>query len=506
MLAANWQKCLDNLRSELPSQQFNTWIRPLQAQPDAGRLTLLAPNRFVKDWVKDKFLARIEELFSGICPESPVEIILDIAQYPGGVLDCGNGARFPLEATVADSDISAGDFAHRPRPPMSNGADSARLIAALPQPEPVPSADPAPAPVKKPMRRPRNMDVVIDGKLRHHGSLNRDNSFENFIEGKSNQLARAAALQVAENPGSAYNPLFIYGGVGLGKTHLMHAVGNTMLARNPGARIVYLHSETFVATMVTALQLNAINEFKRFYRSVDALLIDDIQFFANKERSQEEFFHTFNALLEGGQQIILTSDRFHKEINGLEDRLKSRFGWGLSVAVEPPELETRAAILIKKAALSRVDLSNEAAMFIAQRLRSNVRELEGALKKVIAHASFKRERIDVDLIKEALKDLFAVQAKQVTIDNIQRSVAEYYKIKMSDMLSKRRNRSIARPRQVAMCLSKELTSYSLPEIGDAFGGRDHTTVLHACRQVRSLVCSSTDIEEDYNNLMRSLTS
>jgi len=352
---------------------------------------------------------------------------------------------------------------------------------------------------------PRNMDIIIEGKLRHKGALKAESTFNNFIEGKSNQLARAAALQVAENPGYAYNPLFIYGGVGLGKTHLMHAIGNYLVAKKPDAKVVYLHSETFVATMVTALQLNAINEFKRFYRSVDALLIDDIQFFAGKERSQEEFFHTFNALLEGGQQIILTCDRYHKEIKGLEERLKSRFGWGLTVAVEPPELETRAAILINKAELSHVELPYDAALYIAQRLRSNVRELEGALKRVIAHANFKGEKISLDLIKDALRDLFALQDKLVTIDNIQRSVAEYYKIKMGDMLSKRRNRSIARPRQVAMSLSKELTNHSLPEIGDAFGGRDHTTVLHAVKQIKKLRHSSVDIEEDYDNLLRSLS-
>ena len=347
---------------------------------------------------------------------------------------------------------------------------------------------------------------VIKGRVLHRGALNSENNFENFVIGKSNQLARAAAMQVAENPGYAYNPLFIYGGVGLGKTHLMHAIGNCILEKKPDARVVYLHSETFVATMVSALQLNAINEFKRFYRSVDALLIDDIQFFAGKERSQEEFFHTFNALLEGGHQIILTCDRFHKEITGLEERLKSRFGWGLTVAVEPPELETRAAILMNKAELSRVTLPYEAALFIAQRLRSNVRELEGALKRVIAHANFKGQEITLELIKEALRDLFAIQDKLVSIDNIQRSVAEYYKIKMADMLSKRRNRSVARPRQVAMTLSKELTNHSLPEIGDAFGGRDHTTVLHACKQISKLRHSSTDIQEDYNNLLRSLSS
>ena len=347
---------------------------------------------------------------------------------------------------------------------------------------------------------------IVRGKLRHRGALNKENTFGNFVEGKSNQLARAAAIQVSENPGGSYNPLFIYGGVGLGKTHLMHAIGNELIKKKPGARVVYLHSETFVATMVTALQLNAISEFKRFYRSVDALLIDDIQFFAGKERSQEEFFHTFNALLEGDQQIILTSDRYHKEISGLEERLKSRFGWGLTVAVEPPELETRAAILMNKASLSSVILPNDAAMFIAQRLRSNVRELEGALKRVVAHSNFCGAPISIDLIKEALRDLFTIQDKLVTIDNIQRSVAEYYKIKMSDMLSKRRNRSIARPRQVAMCLAKELTNHSLPEIVDAFGGRDHTTVMHACRQITKLRHSLIDINEDYNNLLRSLSS
>jgi chromosomal replication initiator protein len=352
----------------------------------------------------------------------------------------------------------------------------------------------------------RNMDITIEGKLRHRGALNQENTFENFIVGKSNQLARAAAEQVAENPGDAYNPLFIYGGVGLGKTHLMHAIGNYLVAKKPTAKVVYLHSETFVATMVTALQLNAMGEFKRFYRSVDALLIDDIQFFSGKERSQEEFFHTFNALLEEGHQIILTCDRFHKEINGLEERLKSRFGWGLTVAVEPPELETRAAILINKAERCNVSLPYEAAFFIAQRLRSNVRELEGALKRVIAHANFKGEPIGLDLIKEALRDLFALQDKLVTIDNIQRSVAGYYKIRMSDMLSKRRNRSVARPRQVAMSLSKELTNHSLPEIGDAFGGRDHTTVMHACKQIHRLRHSSMDIQEDYKNLLRALSN
>jgi chromosomal replication initiator protein len=336
--------------------------------------------------------------------------------------------------------------------------------------------------------------------------LNRDFTFDSFVEGKSNQLAFAAARQVAENPGGSYNPLFIYGGVGLGKTHLMHAVGHAMKKKNPEAKIVYLHSERFVADMVKALQLKAIDEFKRFYRSVDALLIDDIQFFAGKERSQEEFFHTYNALLEGGQQMILTCDRYPKEIDGVEERLKSRFGWGLTVAVEPPELETRAAILINKAQQSGMDLTKDAAFFIAQRIRSNVRELEGALKRVMAHAQFTGRSIDIDLIRESLKDLLALQDKLVTIDNIQRVVADYYKLKMSDMLSKRRSRSVARPRQVAMSIAKELTSHSLPEIGESFGGRDHTTVLHACRKVKELEGMDREVQRDLKNLYRSLST
>jgi chromosomal replication initiator protein len=473
----HWERCIESLKEELPSQQFNTWIRPLQLTVDGDSLQLLAPNRFIKDWVKGKFLSRIQDLLekSG---DRPVSLELSVT----------GEFREQRRESVAVS------------PAAGNPASLTTTSPAKPA-----QLSAAPVIVTRETDRP-SMDTIIEGKLRHRGALNEEYHFDNFVVGKSNQLARAAARQVAENPGYAYNPLFIYGGVGLGKTHLMHAIGNYLVAQKPNAKVVYLHSETFVATMVTALQLNAINEFKRFYRSVDALLIDDIQFFAGKERSQEEFFHTFNALLEGGQQIILTCDRFHKEINGLEERLKSRFGWGLTVAVEPPELETRAAILMNKADQCQIELPNEAALYIAQRLRSNVRELEGALKRVIAHANFRCEPISVDLIKEALRDLFAVQDKLVTIDNIQRSVAEYYKIKMADMLSKRRNRSVARPRQVAMTLSKELTNHSLPEIGDAFGGRDHTTVLHACKQITKLRHSSTDIQEDYNNLLRSLSS
>ena len=475
-----WQNCIESLKAEVPAEEFRTWIAPLEVEISSNVLSVSAPNRFISDWVRGKYLPRILEIVEAYEDE---EITVDLHVH--------TSKRFvepPKQAVM-----------HPKTTNKYNGSSIEGHQTSIDETLP-----------KGASQAPRQQGVspnnVIKGKVLHQGSLNSKNNFENFVIGKSNQLARAAAMQVAENPGYAYNPLFIYGGVGLGKTHLMHAIGNYLLSKKPDARVVYLHSETFVATMVSALQLNAINEFKRFYRSVDALLIDDIQFFAGKERSQEEFFHTFNALLEGGHQIILTCDRFHKEINGLEERLKSRFGWGLTVAVDPPELETRAAILMNKAELSGVQLPYEAALFVAQRLRSNVRELEGALKRVIAHANFKGQDITLELIKEALRDLFALQEKLVTIDNIQRSVAEYYKIKMADMLSKRRNRSVARPRQVAMTLSKELTNHSLPEIGDAFGGRDHTTVLHACRQIAKLRHSSRDIQEDYNNLLRSLSS
>lgn len=522
----NWQKCIDCLRTELPAQQFNTWIRPLHAELDSNELRIFAPNRFILDWVKGKFLGRIQEIIAELSDDvRSIHMEVMAIDRPPVIRSDGYQFKPPspsqssVNVTATGSNLSALKTCCQPsanigRFPTPDAHGSIYGVGGITsngfaqQPALVtPQGRPLDGALNGLLNTvsPRNMDIIIEGKLRHKGALKAESTFNNFIEGKSNQLARAAALQVAENPGYAYNPLFIYGGVGLGKTHLMHAIGNYLVAKKPDAKVVYLHSETFVATMVTALQLNAINEFKRFYRSVDALLIDDIQFFAGKERSQEEFFHTFNALLEGGQQIILTCDRYHKEIKGLEERLKSRFGWGLTVAVEPPELETRAAILINKAELSHVELPYDAALYIAQRLRSNVRELEGALKRVIAHANFKGEKISLDLIKDALRDLFALQDKLVTIDNIQRSVAEYYKIKMGDMLSKRRNRSIARPRQVAMSLSKELTNHSLPEIGDAFGGRDHTTVLHAVKQIKKLRHSSVDIEEDYDNLLRSLS-
>ena len=331
-------------------------------------------------------------------------------------------------------------------------------------------------------------------------------TFNSFVEGKSNHMALAAARQVAQNPRGDYNPLFIYGGVGLGKTHLMHAVGNEILKDNPNKRIVYVHSEKFVADMVKALQLGAMSEFKAFYRNADALLIDDIQFFAGKEQSQEEFFHTFNALLDRNHQMILTCDKYPKEIDGLEERLKSRLGWGLPVIIEPPELETRAAVLLKKAESLGVYLPNDCAFYIAQRIRSNIRELEGALKRVAANSKFSNKEIDIPFVKESLKDLFVISAKMVSIDNIQKTVAEYYNIKLSDLLSKRRSRSITRPRQLAMALTKELTNHSLPEIGESFNGRDHTTVLHACSKIKELRKELPSLEEDYRNLTRTLTN
>ena len=486
-MLALWEECVRCLQDELPSQQFNTWIRPLRASESEQGLVVSAPNRFVKDWVKDKFSSRIQSL---------------LEELNGGQL-------LSFELSIGAPSSAPAFMAPAPKAkPTKQPVVEAPVIERQAQVQPS-LLDDSPAVVTQnvpqaPVQKER--EVQVEGSIRHQSGLNKRFTFDSFVEGKSNQLAHAAAQQVARNAGGSYNPLFIYGGVGLGKTHLMLAVGNHIQKQNPNAKVVYLHSERFVADMVKALQLNAINEFKRYYRSVDALLIDDIQFFAGKERSQEEFFHTFNALLEGGQQMILTCDRYPKEIKGLEERLKSRFGWGLTVAVEPPELETRVAILMKKAEEEGIDLPHEAAFFVAQKIRSNVRELEGALKRVIANAAFTGSKITLPFIKESLKDLLALQDKQVSIDNIQRIVAEYYKIKMTDLLSKRRSRSIARPRQVAMALSKELTNHSLPEIGRAFGGRDHTTVLHGCRKIKELRESNADISEDYKNLIRSLTS
>ena len=475
-----WQQCQQRLQLELPAQQYTTWIKPLAAQSSGGVLSLRAPNRFIEEWVNSKYRARIEELVVALgYPDTSVEVGSAITELTGDSLQLA------------------------PNHPIGLSAGGELIVPIPTQPPGGTAADAAPA-AGLIVTAPAIHTSAAERSLR--SNLMENYTFDSFVEGKSNQLAFAAAQQVAENPGGSYNPLFIYGGVGLGKTHLMHAVGNALRLRKPNAKIVYLHSERFVADMVKALQLKAIDEFKRFYRSVDALLIDDIQFFAGKDRSQEEFFHTYNALLEGGQQMILTSDRYPKEIEGVEERLKSRFGWGLTVAVEPPELETRVAILMNKAEQAGMLLSRDAAFFIAQRIRSNVRELEGALKRVMAHAQFTRRAIDIDLIRESLKDLLALQDKLVTIDNIQKVVADYYQMKLSDLLSKRRTRSVARPRQVAMALAKELTSHSLPEIGEAFGGRDHTTVLHACRKIKELQGADREVERDLKNLYRTLST
>lgn len=461
MSVSLWERCLSSLESEFPSQQFNTWIRPLQAEFSNGKLVLFAPNRFVLDWIVERFLTRINELVQQFSEDPPPLISLEIGSKRAPLQKVPEGMVNPVAMTA-----------------------SAAASTTI---------------------NPKAAFIYAEGKT-YQSNLNPNFTFDNFVEGKSNQLAKAASLQVAGNPAVAYNPLFLYGGVGLGKTHLMHAIGNQILANNSSAKVLYLHSERFVADMVKALQTNSMNDFKRYYRNVDALLIDDIQFFAGKDRTQEEFFHTFNALLESQQQVILTCDRYPKEINGVEERLKSRFGWGLTVAVEPPELETRVAILMSKAEQTKIHLPYEVAFFVAKRIRSNVRELEGALKRIIANAHFTGKAITLDFVKEALRDLLALQDKLVTIENIQRTVAEYYKIKVADLLSKRRNRSVARPRQIAMALAKELTNHSLPEIGDAFGGRDHTTVLHACRMIMELRQSDADIEEDYTNLLRILTT
>jgi chromosomal replication initiator protein len=452
---SNWQRCLDLLEGELPAQQYNTWIRPLQSVEEGHAIRLLAPNAFVLDWVQKNYLKRFHELTSQVWSGNAPEIRLEIGSLASATPLNKPGA----QAAGGTGQVQVDHTGRQKQPP-------------------------------KPLT----------------SNLNTSFTFDSFVEGKSNQLARAASLQIAENPGKAYNPLFIYGGVGLGKTHLMHAVGNLIVNSNPGARVIYLHSESFVAEMVKALQHNAIDDFKQKYRSVNALLIDDVQFFAGKERSQEEFFHTFNALFESQQQIILTSDRYPKEVAGLEERLKSRFGWGLTVAIEPPDLETRVAILKSKAMqLFGTDLSNEVAFFIGKRVRSNIRELEGALRRVIANAEFTGQSISVEFARDALRDMISAQDKMVSIENIQKTVADYFNIRGSDLLSSKRSRTIARPRQVAMALAKELTNHSLPEIGESFGGRDHTTVLYATRKVAELRDTDNRLNDDYKALLRILS-
>ncbi|MEJ5211112.1 MAG: chromosomal replication initiator protein DnaA [Burkholderiales bacterium] len=435
-----WQRCLDRFSKELTPQQFNTWIKPLRAEEDEEGVRLLAPNRFVQQWVKDKFLGRIHEW-------AETEL----------------GRPVNIEVVLGQAEARA----------------------------------PAFAPESKPFAPPK---AAREG----HSGLNPAFNFANFVTGKANQLARAAALQVAENPGSAYNPLFVYGGVGLGKTHLIQAIGNLVLEHNRHAKISYIHAERYVSDVVRAYQHKSFNDFKRYYHSLDLLLIDDIQFFAGKSRTQEEFFYAFNALIEAHKQVIITCDTYPKEMQGIEDRLVSRFGWGLTVAIEPPELEMRVAILLKKAEGEKVTLGEDVAFFIAKQIQSNVRELEGALKRVVAYSRFTGQSITVDLAKEALKDLLAVQTRQISIENIQKTVADYYKIKVAEMYSKKRSRVVARPRQIAMALAKELTQLSLPDIGDAFGGRDHTTVLHACRRIEELRSQDPTLNRDFALLMQTL--
>jgi len=439
-MSSIWNNCLSKLENEIPSSDFSTWIRPLQAVEKNDTLKLLAPNRFIIDHVKQHFLTKVEDA---------------VYEFSNGTLllqfEIGSKKTTPLIQPKLQR-----KSAKKEKPKGSN-------------------------------------------------FLNKTFTFDSFVEGKSNQLAKAASIQVSENIGKAYNPLFIYGSSGLGKTHLMHAIGNAAISKNPAANIVYLHSEKFVQDMVQSFQHNKINAFKDYYRSIDVLLIDDIQFLAGKERSQEEFFHTFNNLLDKKHQVVLTCDKYPKEIEGLEDRLKSRFGWGLPVAIEPPDLETRAAILIKKASLVNVDLSQDVAFFIGKRIPSNVRDLEGALRRVIANSQFTGTEITVDFTKEALHDLISLQDKLVNISNIQKTVAEYFKIRIADLSSKSRKQTIARPRQIAMCLARELTSHSFPEIGDAFGGRDHTTVINACKRIKALRDSDIKVSEDYMNLLRTLS-
>jgi chromosomal replication initiator protein len=435
-----WNHCLRHFEKSLPAQQYKTWIQPLHARLDQYTVVVSAPNRFVLEWVKDKFISEIERLSSEYL-RKPTQVVLTLSE---------------------------------------NAAEE--MIRPAPEAE---------APAPKP-------------KIREQSRLNPSFTFDSFVTGKANQLARAAALQVAEHPGVAYNPLFVYGGVGLGKTHLIQAIGNLLLELNPSAKVRYIHAEQYVSDVVRAYQHKAFDGFKKYYHSLDLLLIDDIQFFSGKNRTQEEFFYAFNALIEAHKQVIITCDTYPKEIAGIEDRLISRFGWGLNVAIEPPELEMRVAILLKKAEAERISLPEDIAFFVATHIQSNVRELEGGLKRVLAYAKFANARLSVDLAREALKDLLAVQVRQVSVENIQRIVADYYKIKVSEMYSKKRSRTVARPRQVAMALAKELTHLSLPDIGDAFGGRDHTTVLHACRKIADLRASNAEITRDFDALLQTL--
>ena len=499
-----WNDCAKYLKDKLPLQQFKMWINPLQVElKDNSQLIVYCPNRFVLDWVKNKYYEMIVTFLK--------QTITNIE------IDFQIGANSLIKKTTEEKPVTVEKkikkkIKNHKKTSSSNTKENIPIQAELPIDIDEETVEQENTDIfdKRVVKVEKKISAFSIGvpslKKGYNTNVNFNYTFDNFVEGKSNQLARAAAGQVAANAGKAYNPLFLYGGTGLGKTHLLHAIGNGILQENTKAKVIYMHSERFVQDMVKAIQKNAIAEFKKFYRAVDCLLIDDIQFFAKKDRSQEEFFHTFNALLEGNHQIILTSDRYPKDVTGVEDRLKSRFGWGLTVAIEPPELETRVAILMRKAQENGLYLSDDVAFFIAKRLRSNVRELEGALNRVIANANFTGRPITIDFVREVLRDLLALHDKLVTIENIQKIVAEYYKIKLVDLLSKSRNRKLVRPRQLAMALSKELTCRSLPEIGDSFGGRDHTTVLHACRKVEELRAVNADFNKDFAHLIRILSS
>ncbi len=463
-----WSHCLAHFERSLNAQQLNTWIKPLVVEVVNGSVLVNAPNRFVAQWVRDKFLPQIDLLARAFFPESPsVSLVI-------------SDSRGTVENRTASKDSSAPQSAGKLQPSTPPAREEARK----------PGKSGAKA------EKPQTVD---------ESRLNPMFTFDTFVPGKANDLARAAALQVADNPGSGYNPLFVYGGVGLGKTHLVQAIGNRMAHQNPKARVRYIHADRYVSDMVRAVRANSYDDFKRRYDSLDLLLIDDIQFFAGKEGTQEQFFYTFNTLIEEHKQVIITSDTFPKDMEGIEERLKSRFSWGLTVMLEPPELEMRVAILLDKARLEKADLDEGTAFFIAKQVRSNVRELEGALKRVIAFARFNKHPISVELAKEALKDLLAVQNRQISIENIQKTVADYFKIKVADMYSKKRTRILARPRQMAMYLARELTDLSYPEIGQSFGGRDHTTVLHACSKIEELKNSDATLRKDYNLLIQVLT-
>lgn len=478
MSATLWNHCLSQLEVELSENNLNTYIRPLQAQESPSLLRIMAPNRFVLTKVQNNFYPRICELAMGISKDTSMTVKLVVGTEVLEPLSVENETAVPELAAAGGVD----GYSVSSKNALSRASGlSQRVTTAADQ------------------------DDTFDAA--HASALNPMFTFATLVKGKSNQLGHAAAMQIGLNPGEgAYNPFLIYGQSGLGKTHLMQSIGHAILESNPSARVLYLNSEKYVVDMVYALQKGKMDAFKRYYRNLDALLIDDIQFLAKKEQSQEEFFHNFNALFEGAKQIVLTCDRYPKEVPGLADRLKTRFGWGLTVAVEPPEMEMRMAILNSKAAQTGVALPQDVSMFIAQRIASNVRELEGALKRVLANALFTGSPITIDFAREALRDLLAVQAKLVTIENIQKTVAEYFNIRLADLSGKSRSRSIARPRQIAMSIAKELTSKSLPEIGQAFGGRDHTTVLHGCRKIAELKESDNAVREDCANLLRILTS